>query len=269
MRITGKLAVGTMGAMAMLASVAANAGTNAASGATVAVGFSLLHNNYAEYSPTGPGYFDTEMGDLHGVTLALQRMDRRFFVSENLTYAAGDTRYDGSLQYSSGASTPYVGSSHSTIWNINTALGPTWTVNNRVLVAPVVGTNLYYWDRLAGGGVQGSVHEKYLHWTVAAGLAGRVALSRRLRVQMLGEVTYPLYNMIDTPYGGALLGRSAGYRASVSVNYRLRTRLGLFARASLQWFRFGGASIVSSGALREPDSRTLNATYTVGVSYAY
>lgn len=269
MRITGKIAVGALGAILTLTSVAASAGTDFASGATLAVGFSLLHNNYAEYAPTGPGYFDTETGSLRGVTLAYQQMDRRRFLSENLTYVDGNTRYRGSLQYSSGKTTPYVGSSHSTIWNLDTAFGPAVAVSDAVLVAPIVGTNLYYWDRLAGGGVQGSVHEKYLHWTVAAGLAGRVTISRRVRMQLLGEATYPIYNMINTPYGAARLGRSPGYRASLSVNYRLLARLGLFARASVQWFRFGGAAIVSSGAIREPDSRTINATYTVGLSYAY
>lgn len=265
-------AISFLGVAMALTPMMANAKVNLAAGSTVALGYTLTHNNYAEFSPKSSGYLDTEVGYLHGLTLAAQHMGTHLYLGETISYADGTTRYDGALQHitqTGVVTTPYQGHSHSQIWNVNAAIGPSWGIGDRVLLAPIIGTNMYYWDRLAGDGAPGSVRERYLHWTVAAGLAGRVAISSRIRVQMLGEVTYPLYNLIDTSYGGARLGKRTGYRASLSVNYRVCGSLGLFARASLQYFKFGQANITSTGSVIEPDSRTLNTAYMIGLSYAY
>lgn len=270
---TRKIAViGFLGAALALAPMMANAKANLAAGTTAAVGYTLTHNNYAEYSPNSSGYADTEMGYLHGVTLALQHMGTHLYLSDAISYADGTTRYDGAMQQVTQTgivTTPYQGRTHSQIWNADVAIGPSWGIGDRVLLAPIIGTNFYYWNRLAGDGAPGSVHERYLHWTVAAGLAGRVAITSRMRVQLVGEATYPVFNAISTPYGSAKLGKHTGYRATLSVNYRVYGGLGLFARASLQYFKFGQANITSSGSVIEPDSRTVNTTYMVGLSYAY
>lgn len=270
---TRKIAVtGLLGAALALAPMMASAKANLASGSTAAVGYTLTHNNYAEYSPTSSSYLDTEMGTLHGVTLAAQHMGTHIYLGETISYADGTTRYDGAIQQVTQngiVTTPYQGRTHSQIWNVNFAIGPSWGIGDRVLLAPIIGTDVYYWNRRAGDGAPGSVHERYLHWTAAVGLVGRVAITSRMRVQLLGEATYPIINAISTPYGGTKLGKHAGYRASLSVNYRVYGGLGLFARASLQYFKFGRANITSSGSVIEPDSRTVNTTYMVGLSYAY
>lgn len=265
-------AIGFLGAAMALTPMMANAKANLASGGIDAVGYTLTHNNYAEYSPTSGGYLDTEMGTLHGLTLTEQHMNTHLYLGSTISYVDGTTRYNGAMQQitqNGVVTTSYQGRSHSQILNWDISFGPSWGIGDRVLLAPIIGTNVYYWNRVAGDGAPGSVHERYFHWTVAAGLVGRVAITSRMRVQLLGEATYPIINVISTPYGGAKLGKHTGYRATLSVNYRVYGGLGLFARASLQYFKFGRANITGSGSIIEPDSRTVNTTYMVGLSYAY
>lgn len=253
-----------------LGPVAANAAENLAAGGTDALGYTLMHTNYEETPQGWNHYADTEKGYLHGGTLLTQYMNTHLYVEENLTYEDGTTHYDGGIQNQvTGQITPYKGSTHSTVWSLNTAFGPSWGIGDRALLAPIIGTNFYYWDRLGGAGTAFSSHEKYYHWTVAAGLVGRVAVTSRLRIQLLGEATYPIYNLIQAPAGSAKLGRSMGYRAALSFNYRVYGGWGLFARADFQYFKFGQANLTPSGSYFEPNSRTLNTAYMLGVSYSH
>lgn len=251
-------------AMTPLVASAHSQPNNLAATSSLQLGYTLTHMNYAE-QPSKP-YLDTEMGDLHGATLTFNRFTPRLFAHSSLGYAEGNTHYNGSRQTRFG-DIPYRGSTANKVLTYEADIGPAFAIGNRDLIAPFVGTGVYYWRRDVGNGAPGGLTEKYLHWSANVGLADRVALTARLAAQIRGEATYAIANGIVTPTGDAFLGHGWGYIGAVSLHYRVLKPLEVYVRASVQRFRFQRGDIASG--VYEPASRTLNARYSVGLGYRF
>lgn len=237
---------------------------NLAATKSVQLGYTLTHMNYAE-TPSKP-YFDTEMGDLHGATFTFKGFTSSIYTHLALSYVTGNTHYDGAIQTPFGTF-PYRGSTANKLLTYGVDLGPAFAIGDRDLIAPFIGSGLYYWRRDVGNGAPGSYTEKYYHWTANVGLADRLAITSKWAVQLRGEATYAIMNGISTSYGVATLGHDWGYIGAVSLDYHVLKSLDVYARASLQRFKFQRGDI-GNGAY-EPNSRTLNASYTAGLGLVF
>lgn len=264
-RYTAALAAFVLAIVAMMPLVAnANSSFSLASTTTLQLGYTLTHMNYAE-QPSKP-YLDTEMGDLHGATLTFNRFTPATFTHTSLAYVEGNTHYNGSIQTPTG-DIPYRGSTANKILTYQADAGPAFAIGQRDLIAPFIGTSVYYWRRDVGNGAPGGSTEKYVHWTVNAGLADRFAITSRFAVQLRGEATYAIANGIETPEGDAFLGHDWGYSGAVSLDYRVLKPLEVYVRAGVQRFRFQRGDL--GAGVYEPNSRTLNASYSAGLGYRF
>lgn len=244
---------------------------NLAAEKAIRVGYTLMHMNYAEH-PSKP-YLDTENGDLNGVGFSAIRFSGHVYASTDLAMANGHTRYDGGIWQQTRygiISTPYRGHSGATVLNARSVIGPAFSIGSRDKIAAFAGVGLYYWKRSLPG--PGGYTEHYIAMPGYLGLVDRLALTRTLGLSVRISASKLLLSGIKGPFASGSLGTKPGYAGEVTLDYRVYKHLEIFARARLEKFRFTRVTLVTSstgGTIYEPNSRTLLASYELGLGYQF
>lgn len=246
---------------------------NLAAEQAVRVGYTLMHMNYAEH-PSKP-YLDTENGDLNGVGLSVIRFSGHLYDSIELALATGHTRYDGGIQQQSPSGiivTPYQGRSGATVFNLRSVIGPAFSIGSRDKIAVFAGVGVYYWKRDVAQNSGVGYTEKYIAMPGYLGLADRLALTHSLGLTVRVSASKLLLSGISTPFGSGRLGTKTGYAGQLTLDYRVYKHLDVFARARLEKFRFTRVTLATSSTgapIYEPNSRTLLASYELGLGYRF
>lgn len=246
---------------------------NLAAQQTLRLGYTLLHMNYAEH-PSKP-YLDTENGDLNGVGLSLIRFSGHLYDSIELALATGHTRYDGGIEQQSLSGTtftPYKGRSGATVFNLHSVIGPAFSIGSRDMIAVFAGVGLHYWKRDVAENSGAGYTEKYIAMPIYLGVANRLAVTQRLALSVSVSASKLALAGISTPFGSGNLGHKAGYAGELTLDYRIYKRVEIFARARLEKYQFSQVTLATSptrGKFIEPNSRTLLASYEIGLGYQY
>ncbi|MGF6440332.1 opacity protein-like surface antigen [Paraburkholderia youngii] len=237
-----------------------------------------IHNlDYSEHSPTAgePSTLDSESGNQGAFGLAWTHQGTilnipNVYLSVSGNFIFGSTSYSGYLQDGYGNLYPYDGSTQNNQQDFQLRIGQSYPLgaNRQFQLTPYFTYSYHHWKRQPGG----EYNEDYSHNGLGVGLLGQyaptpyVVLSADVSVQaMLGAQIkvdgYPTMDLQNRPIKTLTLGADYAVTPRFHVNgsYRFTS------------FDYGGSTPVVANGMEvwEPDSRTRENLFMVGVSWAY
>ncbi|MBS0242219.1 MAG: hypothetical protein JSS20_08575, partial [Proteobacteria bacterium] len=139
---------------------------------------------------------------------------------------------------------------------------------DRILLTPYIGAGTHDWKRSVNAG------EEYSHNYVGSGLLAQWSPLKRVVVSADALVGRTFGSSIDVasdlsiPGFSASLGNSLYFRSAVGGDVAVSDHLHL--RAGIEYVRYNyGASAIQPSGYYEPDSRTGNWMFGVGMGYAF
>ena len=248
---------------------------NANNQVSLSVGASNLnYHELDDYGVTGGGYLDSEKGTQPAFKLEATRQGSVFginniYLSSHVQLAKGNTDYTGYLQDEFGDLTPYTARTKDTTVDVGFKVGYAFQIPSlpNAQVTPYVAYSFQNWVRDMTPSPYG-YKETYHHSTASVGVLGQYALSDRL-------VASADFNYGRT-FGAGLsadgiadftLGNSNVFGGGVGIDYAYTKAIHVNASYSISKFNFGQSDI--NNGYFEPNSRTIEQTFFVGLGYHF
>jgi hypothetical protein len=234
----------------------------------ISVQYQSIHFDYAE---TQAGVLlDTEKGWVPGVGVSVTVMQN--WMIDNLYFNGSFAWYRGHTDYVGSLIGGVFGSvrqeNGAIVRDFDFRLGKGFAVHRDFMVTPFFGIGSHDWDRKVNNG------EDYTHGYWGAGLLLQWSPMSRLVVSadgLIGKTFDP--NVFVHAIPGFVpdtsldLGDSRLYKLGLSADYAITRNI--HANAGIEYTNFHyGQSPVVNGIL-EPDSKTENVTFKVGLGYAW
>lgn len=238
---------------------------------------SLDYREIDNYGRTGTDTLNTEKGRHTSMGLTAVSQGTQFGVSDvylsaRVNYWKGSTDYNGYLQSmtDAGASLiPFQNTTDNATLDVGLKAGRTFHLNDLVkgaALTPYAAYGYRSWERDLTG-PYGYV-ETYNHHTVGAGVLAQYAATDKLVLSADLTVAKMLSAKMKTSdYGDFELQRRSQTTVALGVDYAVTPKVHLSAGMSLSKFKYG-ESAVNNGML-EPDSKTTERSYLVGVGYSF
>ena len=238
------------------------------------------HVNYSETDTTGitgTGTLDSEKGTLPAIQLGVTKQFDAFnvhnlFVQASLTAARGHTNYDGYLEGFDSLGNfelvPFQNNTRSTTVDFGLKLGKSFAFGpgSRAQLTPYISYGYHYWDRNMEG--QYGYEEKYSHSVLGGGLLAQYALTDRLVTSIDANAGATIGAKMKTGgFSDFGLGSKAQEQLTLGADYAVTRKLHVNASYSLTHFEYGQSAM--NNGYYEPDSRTTNQVFMVGLGYSF
>jgi opacity protein-like surface antigen len=225
---------------------------------------------------TGGGDLDSEKGTQAAFEAAIRRQGDVFgfhniYTSVAVDVSRGHTNYDGYLQSLDGASglIPFKNSTTNTTTDVIVKVGKGFALGQRAQaqVTPYLQYGFHNWVRDMQG--EYGYKETYSHHTLGGGVMGQYAFTNRI----VGSVDANASATINPKMSTALFGgdfklkTKAVESVSVGVDYALTDRLHANASYRFTHFEYGQSGV--NGGAYEPDSKTNEHLFLVGLGYSF
>ncbi|TKC88693.1 hypothetical protein FAZ69_13125 [Trinickia terrae] len=192
------------------------------------------------------------------------------YLSAAVSYAAGTTAYDGYLEDSLGNLYPYQSTTHDKTADVSIKLGRAFSISpfGNAQLVPYIAYGYHSWVRDSSD-TQYGYYEHYRHQTVSAGLIGQYAFTPRLvgsadisvgrtfGAKMTASIVSGTFNLGAKPVVTGMLG----------LDYAVTKRLHINASYQVTRFNYGMSNTV--GGYYEPDSKTTEQLYLIGIGYSF
>lgn len=240
---------------------------------TAAIG--THHLNYHESTATMDP-LDSDKGSQVAYRLAVVRQANLFGISDIylnavLNYSKGSTTYDGYLQNSFGRIvSPYQTSTQVKTTDASLRIGRAlhFMPNDNMQLIPYIGYGYHAWVRDSSADQYG-YYERYAHQSISAGLLGQYAFTPKLVASADISVGKTFGAKMDaSDIGGRFtLGNKPIVTGSLGIDYALTRHVHLNASYQIVQFEYGKSATV--GNYYEPDSKTVEQQFLVGIGYAF
>lgn len=234
----------------------------------ISVQYQAIHFDYAE---TQSGVLlDTEKGWVPGVGVSVTVMQNWFvdnlYLNGRFSWYRGNTDYVGSLI--GGVFGSVKQQDGAVVRDFDFRVGKGFAVHRDFMVTPFFGIGSHDWDRKVNNG------EDYTNGYYGAGLLLQWSPFSRLVVSGDGLIgkTFDANVFVHAipgfvPDTSLDLGDSRLYKLGLSADYAF-TR-SIHGNVGVEWtnFRYGQSPVVNG--ILEPDSKTDNVTFKVGLGYAW
>lgn len=238
------------------------------------------HLNYHETDTNntsglvGPGgQLDSEHGTQAAFGGGLTRQGSLFglkniYTSLSLDYSHGNTDYQGYLvNNNTHTAVPYSSTTRNTTFDVNLKVGPAFALGaqSRVQVVPYITYGYHNWVRDLAQPYGDK--ETYSHQYLGIGLLGQYSFTPKLVGSADLSVARTINPRLTTGSTGDFsLGSKAQTSLSVGLDYAVTPRLHASASYRATEFKYGQSPV---GVYFEPDSKTIEQRFLVGLGYAF
>lgn len=214
---------------------------------------------------TSTGTLDTESGYVGGYALSLGYTLDANYLRLKYSQNTGHTHYIGQLQ-SGGGYGSVVGSSGATMYDYSLRYGYGFDMNSLARLTPYLEIGHNEWDRGVNAG------ETYKHNYYGVGILGQYSPIDNLVLSanaMIGRTTDSHIDVVGSFSGS--LGNSELYMYGINADYAISQKWHVNAGIDYTEYKYGMSALYpyGSGYTWEPDSKTKNTTYSIGVGYAF
>jgi hypothetical protein len=239
------------------------------------MGLSFGGQNVDYVEEDGSGRFlDSEKGSQPGLKVHYSLQGDRLGIKDlyfkaSYAYFKGTTHYDGFLQYSSGAITPYNTETHTSSTDAQLKLGKGFQVGSSTQLTPYVAYNYREWERDLSSDPYGYL-EMYSHDAVSVGLLSQYAFTPKLVGSFDFSVGY-MFNarmaIEHSSYYKFDLAKRPLFILDLGLDYALTNTWHLFGSMQYMQYHYGESNAING--IYEPSSKSKIAQFYLGAAYAF
>lgn len=250
----------------------------------IGLAFKDLYQNYGEHNSTG--YLDREYGYIPGGGLFVTKLfNHAIYTNINVDVYSGSTTYEGHFQTGE-----YVKShGDNFIFNPEARVGYYIPIQSDTSITPYLALGYYRWQRDGGTTTVpfdgdeftiAAMSETYQNWYAGPGFLLQHELNNQWVVSfdaMVGTTfNSTMATAIPVPTDDSAislgmnfnLGSRPYYNLGVGANYFFDKNVQVLAKVNYRQFGYGASSTNALGVM-EPESKTHQTIFTLGVAYSF
>ncbi|HSD38366.1 MAG TPA: hypothetical protein VLC92_12715 [Rhodocyclaceae bacterium] len=243
------------------------------------IGLSFGGQNIDYVEEDGSGRFlDSEKGSQPGLKAHYSLQGDRLGIKDlyfkaSYAYFKGMADYDGFLQYSSGATTPYTGETHTSSTDAQLKLGKGFQVGLSTQLTPYVAYNYREWERDSSSDPYGYL-EMYSHDAVSVGLLSQYAFTPKLVGSLDLSVGYMFKAQMAIEHSSYYkfdLGKRPLFILDVGLDYAITNAWHVFGSMQYMQYHYGQSNTIEGPGFTvyEPSSKSKILQLYLGAAYAF